>query len=327
MCKQKISSNKSTENNELNSQQKAYLKEFNVALNGKLHTQSWAKTNILKFHNSNTYVVSQCTVCYEAWPLRSKSKDRETYVCSRDKKSPKKFSAENSMIPSPVPKELQGLSQVEEMVIACALPIMRVYVKPGGQKGHSGHCINLPQDVTEIVSSLPRYPKDLSIIIVKMKGKDSTFKDVNVRRQKVYEALLWLSQNNPHYSDIQINVEALNTLSDNDVPSELLTVETENEMVQEDKDGPVVGSSIDKPSEDVVYNETTNMSSFLPVGEQQELDAMRSQLSADDPVAWPTVQVKPINEYQIPYLATMVFPTLFPDGKGNPTNQALETFL
>ena len=71
------------------------------------------------------------------------------------------------------------------------------------------------------------------------------------------------------------------------LPSELLTVETKNEMVHEDKDGPVVGSSIDNPSEDVVYNKTTDMSSFLPVGEQQqqELDATRSQLSADDPVA------------------------------------------
>ena len=34
------------------------------------------------------------------------------------------------MIPSPVPPQLQGLSQAEEMLIACALPIMRVYVEP-----------------------------------------------------------------------------------------------------------------------------------------------------------------------------------------------------
>ena len=73
------------------------------------------------------------------------------------------------MIPSPVPKELQGLFQVEEMVIARALPIMRVYVKPGRQRGYSGHCISLLQDVTELASSLPKYPKDLSVIIVKMK--------------------------------------------------------------------------------------------------------------------------------------------------------------
>ncbi len=52
--------------------------------------------------------------------------------CSRDKKSPKKFSCENSMVPSPVPHELQNFTQIEEMLIACALPTMRVYIKPGG---------------------------------------------------------------------------------------------------------------------------------------------------------------------------------------------------
>ena len=58
------------------------------------------------------------------------------------------------MIPSPVPHELQGLTQIEEMLIARALPIMRVYIKPGGQRGYSGHCINLPQNVKELATSL-----------------------------------------------------------------------------------------------------------------------------------------------------------------------------
>lgn len=70
------------------------------------------------------------------------------------------------MIPSQVPCELQGLTQVEEMLIARALPIMTVYIKPGGQRGYSGHCINLPQHVGELALSLPRYPKDLSVIVV-----------------------------------------------------------------------------------------------------------------------------------------------------------------
>ena len=88
------------------------------------------------------------------------------------------------MIPSLVPSQLAGLTQVEEMLIARALPIMRVYIKPGGQRGYSGHCINLPQNVSELVHSLPRYPKNLSVIVVKMKGKDNSFKDVTVRRTK-----------------------------------------------------------------------------------------------------------------------------------------------
>jgi hypothetical protein len=64
------------------------------------------------------------------------------------------------MIPSSVPNELQNLTQIEEMLIARALPIMRIYIKPGGQRGFSGHCINLPQNVTELATSLPRYSKD-----------------------------------------------------------------------------------------------------------------------------------------------------------------------
>ena len=72
------------------------------------------------------------------------------------------FLFENSTIPSPVSPELQGLSYVEEILIARFLSIMRVYIKPGLQRGHSGHCINLPQNVKELASSLPR-----SLIIVK----------------------------------------------------------------------------------------------------------------------------------------------------------------
>ena len=167
--------------------QKHYLTEFDAAKYGELHEQNWAKSNISKFHSSMEFSISQCTICKESWPMKSKPRTPDTYVCSRcsrDKKSPRKFSKENSMIPSPIPPQLQGLTQIEEMLIARALPIMRVYIKPGGQRGYSGHCINLPQNVTELASSLPRYPKDLSVIIVKIKGRDNTFKDVSVRRQK-----------------------------------------------------------------------------------------------------------------------------------------------
>ena len=38
---------------------------------------------------------------------------------------------------------------------------------------------------------------------------------------------------------------------------------------------------------------------------------------------WPSVENEPLNEYQISHLATMAFPTLFPDGKGDPTNSGI----
>ena len=63
------------------------------------------------------------------------------------------------MIPSSVPRELQGLTQIEEMLIARALPLMRVYIKPG-------HCINLPQNIKELANSLPHYPKDIFLLLL-----------------------------------------------------------------------------------------------------------------------------------------------------------------
>ena len=70
------------------------------------------------------------------------------------------------MRPSPITPQLKGLTQIEEMFIACALPIMGVNIKSGGQRGYSGHCMNLPQNVTELASSWPPYLKDRSLIVV-----------------------------------------------------------------------------------------------------------------------------------------------------------------
>ena len=204
--------------------------------------------------------------------------------------------------------------------------ILKYYnIKPGGQRGYSGHCINLPQNVTELATSLPRYPKDLAVIIVRIKGKDNTFKDVTVRKQKVHNALVWLRNNNPHYSELTINEDALDSLPENGVPPTLMTVETDDDVVSNDNCSPDVGPPTDNPSEDIVYNASTEMSSFLPVGEQQqtEIEVVRNQLSENEPIQWPSVANEPLNEYQISHLATMAFPTLFPDGKGDPTNQGL----
>ncbi|CAB4030858.1 ATP-dependent DNA helicase PIF1, partial [Paramuricea clavata] len=308
--------------------QQDYLNKYDIEKDGSIHEQSWAQFNINKFYKSIQFFINQCTICHEAWPLNSKPRSPDCYICSRcarDTKSPRKFSLENSMIPSPVPTELQNLTQVEEMLVARALPIMRVYIKPGGQRGYSGHCVNLPQNVKELATSLPRYPKDLSVIIVKVKGKDNSFRDVAVRREKVHNALLWLVQNNPHYAELEINEDALNSLPENGIPADLMTVETENEIISNDDAMSDLGPPTDNPSEDIVYNNSTDMNSFLPVGEQQEqeIEAVRNQLSANEPIPWPAIECEPLNEYQISHLATMAFPTLFPDGKGDPTNQSI----
>ena len=95
------------------------------------------------------------------------------------------------------------------MLIARALPIMKVYIKPGSQRGYYGHCINMPQKITELAHTSPRYPKDIPLILVTMKGKNNTFKNVLVRKAKVEQALFWLLKHNPHYRNVKIDTFAL----------------------------------------------------------------------------------------------------------------------
>ena len=61
----------SRSNNIVNQQD--YLKEFDIKKNGSIHDQSWTKATITKFHKSIQHAISQCTICQEAWPLKSKA--------------------------------------------------------------------------------------------------------------------------------------------------------------------------------------------------------------------------------------------------------------
>ena len=96
-----------------------------------------------------------------------------------------------------------------------------------------------------------------------MKGKDNSFKDVTVRRQNVADALDWLSNNNPYYKDIIINNDSLNSLPLHGVPQDLLSIETKN-LENSEASEPDLGP---QNEEDIVYDESTEMSSFLPIPE------------------------------------------------------------
>lgn len=49
---------------------------MNLMHDGEFHDQEWARLNMSKFHHSIVYIISQCTVCQETWPLKSKPKPK-----------------------------------------------------------------------------------------------------------------------------------------------------------------------------------------------------------------------------------------------------------
>ncbi len=281
----------------------------------ELHCQPWVKEAMDHFHvKLNKWEHQLCTVCHELWPTRVPLKDGEMYVCTRckrDKSEPNLYSEGNDMHPGEVPPCLQGMTQVEEMIIARTCPIMSVYRKHGGQHGYKGHVVNLPQDIQGFLNYLPCNVRDLPILIVRRHGAENTHTDFRVRRERVLFALQWLKANNPCYKDITIDHNALQHLPEDGIPPELLSVDEPEEQSC---------TQVDSTDDDNGHDSH----SFLPLPTRQstEDDAIRSAVAStdNDPLDWPEIAGQPINEFRTPYLATMSFPALFPYGTGDPTN-------
>ena len=81
--------------------------------------------------------------------------------------------------------------------------------------------INFPQDIQELANILPRYPKELPIIVITVTGKDNNYKDLIVRKEKISMALHWLVEHNPVYKDIEIDYNCLSSLPTEGIPGDL----------------------------------------------------------------------------------------------------------
>ena len=300
-----------------------YLYENGWAAPGQqLHEQPWVEAAMNNFHvKQSKWEHRLCIVCHELWPTRVCLNDETTYQCTRckrDKGKPKLYSVENDMYPGDVPICLQGLTQVEEMLIAHACPIMCIYRKHGGQRGYKGHVVNLPQNIQGFLDTLPSNVNDLPILIVRRQGAENTYADFRVRRSRVLSAIEWLKQNNMCYHDITIDYNALQRLPEDAVPPDLLIIEDKTN--QEDGNTP---EGNEGSSDDFTHDDSHSFLPF-PVHEGTEDDAICSIINGDNPLDWPAIGDSAINEFNTPFLATMAFPALFPHATGDPTNPARE---
>ena len=165
-----------------------------------------------------------CSVCQEI-DLLSGFEVNKSRRCSRcRRKGEQKFTKENNMIPDEVPPALKNLTFLEEMLISKQLAHMYIArLKTGGQFSYKNHVIAFPQDVNTLTSQLPRRVSDSGILVVRKAGLDNTHRDYRVRRKAIYDALIWLKANNPHYHDIVINQQNLPALPEDGLPTNLPT--------------------------------------------------------------------------------------------------------
>jgi len=113
------------------------------------------------------------------------------------------------MHPGDVPNELKDLSFCEELLIALIHPVISLYQIRGGQYGYKGNVISFSQNVFKFATSLPHPLSSISNLIIVDKKNIDNYTDFIVNRQRLYNAFLWLKENNPFYKCINLNTENL----------------------------------------------------------------------------------------------------------------------
>ena len=106
------------------------------------------------------------------------------------------------MDPGNQPSILAVLTQVEEMLISRANPVLQVTHAHRGQYKYSGHTICFPQDISNISKSLPHLISKLDILVVCKCNSTNNPYELFVSHTRVLAALEYKMANDPYYKDV-----------------------------------------------------------------------------------------------------------------------------
>ena len=220
----------------------------NCARMKEIHTERWLSESFTVDDNpflnaaqsweedlSNfKFPATACSNCHEQDLGMEIKPDGKCVECQKKSRA-HKFSALNSMDPGEVPACLQDLFPIEKSAISMILPVQSIHRV--NQVPHmKGHIMCLPNNVSEIVTELPRAPEHLDVVVITAPGQQHRV--VNIRRNKVLEALLWLKEYNPSYKDVNINANNLNRYTDAGPVPDIPTIELGPDPVVQPDPGP-----------------------------------------------------------------------------------------
>ena len=200
---------------------------------------------------------------------------------------PPPLSLANNMWIGPMPYVLSSLSFPEQLLISHLYPrvfVFKLYPKNGYggdpdtlQRGMSGTVSTFELDLAGITSMIegnlmPRpLPLLASVLSVTFIGLGRLPKHwlrqlFRVRRQKVFQALQWLKENNPkYYGDIDINPDRLRALPIDDIPVEILGIIRQSkdvDIIQQESAGYVPTEFVETP-QGVVENDNMDIGAFF----------------------------------------------------------------
>lgn len=139
-----------------------------------------------------------------------------------------KFALANKLFLGKLPSAFDSLTWVEEQVCALhrsTIHVYRLYYSddPRNPYQSRGNACAHPQNIASTAKVLPRTPADINdIISVVFTGPSTNVPksvlktNFRVRKQMVWDLLIWLQQHNPLYRDIELSVDNLELYKDDD---------------------------------------------------------------------------------------------------------------
>ncbi|KAJ8048747.1 ATP-dependent DNA helicase PIF1 [Holothuria leucospilota] len=235
------------------------------------------------------------------------------------------YSVENGVHFWPCPQELE-LFPLEERLVALRVPFMQIRELPrGGQLSLKGNVVNVPADISSVVTSLPRTFSDSQTIPLRFKRKleyKHSVLDQNIRPNKVLQAAKWLVTNSALYKAEGVTVRTdLDAFSS--AQSEQLNVLPFEEDGDTSESNPIEQTStcIDSNLHEDDWTEVPNFDNRAA----GQLDTMLTSHSAEEisNVALclaPCEGQKPLGLFQDTHSECLSFPSLF-CGKPRPQHK------
>lgn len=330
------------------------------------------KIQVIRDFESQTAAIchKRCRVCRQVrlnLPLHTESKKDLCSSCGR-----RGFVSSDALVKSigrlpvwidendnyhyKVPSELQDLTIGEKCLIQLVSPLVPLAHLSNGVLGLRGHVCAFPQNVREVVTELPRLPKDTTVIeVMKSTANELTqnntgttaTKIYKIRRKKVMDALWWLKKYHRDYRDddsLIIREDNLDWMQgdEDDLASVVrIEVDPKDELKVDDYDdinednGPAEQQAIhprlDQDGDDigcigVLIEDNTPVLSPEDAEVQRILQntMQRAWTTGDQTtqqnitINWPTIDPTPIDEFDSSNrIFCKAFPWLFPGGYGD----------
>ncbi|KAI9059340.1 hypothetical protein FKP32DRAFT_1534638, partial [Trametes sanguinea] len=202
-------------------------------------------------------------------------------------------------------------------------------VMANAQRGIKGHVIIHPQRPEKLASVLPPPVEEIMapICVIFIGSKvpsrewlEKKAKPLIVRREYVVAALSWLKENNPLYSEVEVDMESIRSLPEDGIlPHDIQHLQSfESSTAVVDgydvaRDVPISGGD----AEDVPFHKVvvTDVDGRAPANELRAAAIRHIKHKGGGYVEIPHAS-KPVNEFCNPELFPMIYPTLYPYGIG-----------